>query len=250
METRQDVAEMLQSDDCIDLVIPRGSNQFVRHIMDNTRIPVMGHADGVCHVYVDRTADIDMAVKVSLDSKIQYVAVCNAAETLLVHSDIAPAFLPAMQQAFAAAGVETRGCGRTCSIIGCKPADEADWSAEYLDYIISIKVVDSLEEAIGHINRYGSRHTDAIVATDSAAAERFMGMVDSAGVFWNCSTRFADGFNYGLGAEVGISTGKLHARGPVGLDGLVSYKYKLYGHGQAMAEYATGGKKFKHDALI
>jgi glutamate-5-semialdehyde dehydrogenase len=246
METRLDVAEMLKLDDCIDLIIPRGSNAFVRHIMDNTRIPVMGHAEGICHVYVDKSADIGMAVRVSLDSKAQYVAVCNAAETLLVHKDVAGAFLPRMKEAFDAAHVEMRGCERTREIIAAKPAAEEDWDTEYLDYIISVKVVDSLVDAIAHINRYGSRHTDAIVAQDRAASERFMGMVDSAGVFWNCSTRFADGYNYGLGAEVGISTGKLHARGPVGLEGLLSYKYALVGHGHTMAEYASGERRFNH----
>jgi glutamate-5-semialdehyde dehydrogenase len=247
LETRQDVSEMLKQDDSIDLVIPRGSNEFVRYIMDHTRIPVMGHADGICHVYVDKSADIDMAVKVALDSKVQYVAVCNAAETLLVHQGIAADFLPAMQKAFDGAHVQVRGCACTQEIIGVQSATEADWDTEYLDYIISIKVVDSLDEAITHVNAHGSHHTDAIVTADKAAAERFMGMVDSSGVFWNCSTRFADGYNYGLGAEVGISTGKLHARGPVGLDGLVSYKYKLYGSGQIMAEYAGGTKKFLHN---
>ncbi len=246
METRQDVAEMLKLDDSIDLIIPRGSNEFVRHIMDNTRIPVMGHADGICHVYVDAAADVPMAVKVALDSKAQYVAVCNAAETLLVHQDIAPVFLPQMQRAFDEAHVEIRGCDRTRAIIDVKPASEEDWKTEYLDYIISVKVVDSMDEAIAHINHFGSHHTDAIITGDRAAAQQFMGMVDSSGVFHNCSTRFADGFNFGLGAEVGISTGKLHARGPVGLDGLVSYKYLLEGNGQAMGEYATGEKRFKH----
>ncbi len=248
METRQDVTDMLELDDLIDLIIPRGSNEFVRHIMDNTRIPVMGHADGICHVYVDAAADVPMAVKVALDSKAQYVAVCNAAETLLVHRDIAPAFLPEMKKAFDGAHVQMRGCESTRAIIDIPPAGEEDWKTEYLDYIISIKVVDTLDEAIGHINRYGSHHTDAIVTSDGEAAKRFMGMVDSAGVFHNCSTRFADGFNFGLGAEVGISTGKLHARGPVGLDGLVSYKYLLRGNGQIMAEYAAGEKHFKHQA--
>lgn len=249
METRQDVNEMLRLDDCIDLVIPRGSNQFVKYIMDNTRIPVMGHADGICHVYVDKSADVDMAVKVALDSKAQYVAVCNAAETLLVHEAVAEAFLPRMKEAFDAAHVELRGCEKTRGVIDAVPANDQDWDTEYLDYIISIKVVDSLETAINHINSHGSHHTDAIVASDEAAAERFMGMVDSAGVFWNCSTRLADGYNYGLGAEVGISTGKLHARGPVGLEGLVSYKYKLKGSGQAMADYAMGERSFVHKSL-
>lgn len=249
METRQDVAGMLRLDSLIDLVIPRGSNAFVRHIMDNTRIPVMGHAEGICHVYADKSADVEMAVKVALDSKIQGVATCNAAETLLVHEGIARAFLPRMKEAFDAAHVRMRGCPRTLAVIPVDPASEGDWDTEYLDYIISIKIVDSLDEAIAHINRHGSRHTDAIIAQDRAAAERFMGMVDSAGVFLNCSTRFADGYNYGLGAEVGISTGKLHARGPVGLEGLVSYKYRLAGRGQTMAEYASGEKRFRHRYL-
>jgi glutamate-5-semialdehyde dehydrogenase len=250
METRQDVAQMLKLDELIDLVIPRGSNAFVRHIMDNTRIPVMGHAEGICHVYVDASADADMAVKVALDSKMQGVATCNAAETLLVHRDAARSFLPRMKEAFDAAGVEMRGCPETLGIIGGKPASDEDWDTEYLDYIISVKVVDSLDGAIAHINRHGSRHTDAIVTADDGAAARFMLMVDAAGVFRNCSTRFADGYNYGLGAEVGISTGKLHARGPVGLEGLLSYKYLLDGSGQTMAEYAGGGKRFLHEKTI
>ena len=188
-----------------------------------------------------------MAVKVALDSKIQSVATCNAAETLLVHEGHRRG-VPAEDEG----GLRRGACRRCAAARGrwrsspCEPAADEDWDTEYLDYIISVKVVDSLDEAIGHINRHGSRHTDAIVTADDAAAERFMGMVDSAGVFWNCSTRFADGYNYGLGAEVGISTGKLHARGPVGLEGLVSYKYRLYGNGQTMAEYAGEGKKFLH----
>jgi glutamate-5-semialdehyde dehydrogenase len=250
METRQDVSELLKQDESVDLIIPRGSNAFVRHIMDNTRIPVMGHAEGICHVYVDKSADLEMAVKVALDSKIQSVATCNAAETLLVHRDVAFEFLPKMKEAFDAVHVRMRGDPETLGIIPAEKATEEDWDTEYLDYIISVKIVGSTDEAIDHINRHGSRHTDAIVTSDSAAAERFMGMVDSAGVFWNCSTRFADGFNYGLGAEVGISTGKLHARGPVGLEGLVSYKYRLVGHGQAMGEYAGGGKRFLHKRLL
>ena len=248
LETRQDVNEMLALDGLIDLIIPRGSNEFVRYIMEHTNIPVMGHADGICHVYVDRAADLTMAVEVALDSKIQSVATCNAAETLLVHADVAAAFLPAMAEACARAGVKLRGCPRTAAIIAVEPATDEDWSTEYLDYIYSLKVVDSLDEAIAHINRYGSHHTDAIITADSAAAERFLTMVDSAGVYHNCSTRFADGFNYGLGAEVGISTGRLHARGPVGLDGLVSYKYKLHGSGQRMADYAAG-RRFTHKRL-
>jgi glutamate-5-semialdehyde dehydrogenase len=249
LETRQHVAEMLKQDDFIDLVIPRGSNEFVRYIMNHTNIPVLGHAEGICHVYVDGTADIDMAVKIAVDSKCQYVAVCNATETLLVDSKIAKEFLPKIKTVFEARNVELRGCKRTRAIIKVKPATEKDWRTEYLDYILSIKVVDGIDEAIEHINHYGSHHTDAIVTQDKAAAERFLDLVDSAGVFWNCSTRFSDGYRYGLGAEVGISTTKIHARGPVGLEGLVIYKWKLLGAGQIVADYAEGKKKFNHKKI-
>jgi glutamate-5-semialdehyde dehydrogenase len=250
LETRQHVAEMLKLDDYIDLVIPRGSNEFVRYIMNHTNIPVLGHAEGICHVYVDAGANIDMAVKIAVDSKCQYVAVCNATETLLVDSKIAKEFLPKIKTAFDAKQVELRGCKKTRSIIKVKPATEKDWSTEYLDYILSIKVVDGINEAIEHINRYGSHHTDAIVTQDKATAERFLDLVDSAGVFWNCSTRFSDGYRYGLGAEVGISTTKIHARGPVGLEGLVIYKWKLLGSGQIVADYAEGKKKFTHKKIL
>jgi glutamate-5-semialdehyde dehydrogenase len=247
LETRQDVAEMLGLDEYIDLVIPRGSNEFVRYIMDNTNIPVLGHADGICHVYVAGDADLDMAVNIAVDSKCQYVAVCNAAETLLVDSEIAEEFLPKAKAALEQNGVELRGCERTASIIDVKPATEEDFSTEYLDYIISIKVVDGLDAAIEHINRYGSKHTDAIVTADKSKVERFMSLVDSANVFVNCSTRFSDGFRYGLGAEVGISTNKIHARGPVGLEGLLIYKWKMFGAGQTVADYSgPNAKKFSH----
>ncbi len=248
LQTREDVAQMLALDEYIDLVIPRGSNEFVRHIMTNTNIPVLGHADGICHVYVDGDADVEMAVNITVDSKCQYVAVCNAAETLLVDSKIAAKFLPKVKAALDENGVELRGCERTASIIDVKLATEADWSTEYLDSILSIRIVDGLYEAIGHINRYGSAHTDAIVTADREKAERFMALVDSANVLWNCSTRFSDGFRYGLGAEVGISTNKIHARGPVGLEGLVIYKWKLLGAGQIVADYAgpNAKKKFTH----
>jgi glutamate-5-semialdehyde dehydrogenase len=249
LETRQDVAEMLKMDENIDLVIPRGSNEFVRHIINNTNIPVLGHAEGLCHVYVDGDADIDMAVKITVDAKCQYCAVCNAAETLLVDSKIAKKFLPKVKIALEEKGVKIRGCKKTRSIIKVKAATEKDWSMEYLDYILSIKVVDDVDEAIEHINRYGSHHTDAIVTQDKMVAERFLDFVDSAGVFWNCSTRFSDGYRYGLGAEVGISTNKIHARGPVGLEGLVIYKWKLIGSGQIVADYAEGRKKFTHKKL-
>jgi glutamate-5-semialdehyde dehydrogenase len=248
LETRQDVAQMLAMDKYIDLIIPRGSNEFVRYIMDNTNIPVLGHADGICHVYIDNEADLDMAVNITVDSKCQYVAVCNAAETLLVDSKIAEKFLPKVKTALEENNTELRGCEKTTSIINIKPATEEDWSTEYLDYILSIKIVDGLDEAIDHINKYGSGHTDTIVTTNKEKAEKFMDKVDSANVLWNCSTRFSDGFRYGLGAEVGISTNKIHARGPVGLEGLTIYKWKLIGSGQIVADYAGGNpkKKFTH----
>jgi glutamate-5-semialdehyde dehydrogenase len=248
LETRQEVAEMLKLDEYIDLIIPRGSNELVRYIMNNTNIPVLGHADGICHVYVDGVADLDMAVNIAVDSKCQYVAVCNAAETLLVDEKIAKEFLPKVKAALEANNVEIRGCEKTRAIIDAKAATEQDWSSEYLDYIISIKIVAGLDEAIEHINHYGSNHTDAIVTNNKDKAAKFMDLVDSAGVFWNCSTRFGDGYRYGLGAEVGISTNKLHARGPVGLEGLILYKYRLFGTGQIVADYAgkNANKKFTH----
>ena len=250
LETRQDVAQMLALDEYIDLVIPRGSNEFVRYIMDNTNIPVLGHADGICHVYIDSDADLDMAVNVTVDSKCQYVAVCNAAETLLVDNKVAEKFLPKVKAALEEKDVQLRGCEKTVSIIDVQPAVEEDWSTEYLDYILSIKIVDGLDKAIEHINHYGSGHTDTIVTTDKDKARMFMDLVDSANVFWNCSTRFSDGFRYGLGAEVGISTNKIHARGPVGLEGLVIYKWKLLGTGQVVADYSgSEAKKFTHKSL-
>jgi glutamate-5-semialdehyde dehydrogenase len=250
LETRQEVDEMLTADGYIDLVIPRGSYDLVRYIQTHTHIPVLGHAEGVCHVYVDSRADLNKAVAIAYDAKVQYPAVCNAMETLLVHRAIAARFLPPMVERFRAGGVELR-CDTRCidefGITGVKPATEMDWRTEYGDLILSIKVVDSLDEAIAHINAYGSKHTDAIVTEDSAAFERFFAEVDSAGVFCNASTRFSDGFRYGFGAEVGISTYKLHPRGPVGLEGLVTYKYKLVGDGHTVATYAgAGAKPFTH----
>ena len=250
LETRADVAEMLRLDDEIDLIVPRGSNEFVRHIMNNTNIPVLGHADGICHVYVDAAADLDMAVRLCVDSKCQYVAVCNAAETILVHEDVARAFLPRLYDALQAQEVEIRGCPRTTRIIDVKAAVEDDWRTEYLDLILSVRVVGDLDEAVDHINTYGSGHTDAIVTRDRQAAGAFLDRVDSADVFWNCSTRFSDGYRYGLGAEVGISTNKIHARGPVGMEGLLIYKYKLLGDGHVVADYSgTDGQRFTHKPL-
>ncbi|MHC4133037.1 MAG: glutamate-5-semialdehyde dehydrogenase [Planctomycetota bacterium] len=250
LQTRQDVAEMLAMDEYIDLIVPRGSNEFVRYIMDNTNIPVLGHADGICHVYVDTDADIDMAVNITVDSKCQYVAVCNAAETLLVHEKIARDFLPKVKTALEENGVEIRGCEKTKSVIDTKEATEDDWKTEYLDLILSVKIVEDVDAAVSHINTYGSGHTDTIVTNSKNTAARFMDLVDSANVFWNCSTRFSDGFRYGLGAEVGISTNKIHARGPVGLEGLVIYKWKLIGKGQVAADYSgQNAKKFTHKKL-
>lgn len=249
LKTRSDVDEMLKMDECIDLIIPRGSNDFVRYIMSNSRIPVLGHADGICHLYVDEDADLDMALKIAVDSKTQYVAVCNAAETLLVHEKIAPGFLPELKKAMDGKQVELIGCPKTRSIIPVAPATEEDWKTEYLDYKLSVKVVSSLDEAIDHINRYGSGHTDGIVTREKEKAAKFMAYVDSGNVFWNCSTRFSDGFRYGLGAEVGISTSKIHARGPVGLEGLVIYKYKLIGSGHIVEDYANRSMSFKHKKM-
>ncbi len=249
LETRADVGELLGMDDLVDLLIPRGSNEFVRYIMDHTRIPVLGHADGICHVYADRACDPCMAVRVMLDAKTQYVSVCNAAETFLVHAAAAPALLPPLMSALAAKGVAVVGCARTAAATGCASATETDWATEYLDYKVSIRIVDSLDEAVDHVNRYGSKHTDAILTEDPAAAARFLERVDSGNVFWNCSTRFSDGFRYGFGAEVGVSTSKIHARGPVGLEGLVTYKYKLLGHGQTVDDYSSGRSRFTHREL-
>lgn len=248
-ETHDDIDQLLKCDDAVDLLIPRGSNAFVRHIMDNTTIPVMGHADGVCHIYADKNVDQDLAVKVILDAKTQYVAACNTVETLLIHKDAAQTLIPALAAAFRENGVELKGTPAVRAIAECTEANEEDFSTEYLDLIVSAKIVDDIDEAIDHINRYGSHHTDAILTTDDEAAEYFMDRVDSAGVYRNCSTRFADGFRYGFGAEVGISTGKLHARGPVGLEGLVTYKYRLYGSGQIVGDYASGKSKFNFKDL-
>ncbi|MBN2628875.1 MAG: glutamate-5-semialdehyde dehydrogenase [Spirochaetales bacterium] len=246
LESREEVQEMLALDKLIDLIIPRGSNSFVQYIMKNSNIPVMGHADGICHVYIDAQADPDKAVPIVVDSKTQYVAVCNALETLLINRSIAPTLLPRLKEALEARNVELRGCDETVGIIDVEKADEKDWETEYLDYILSIKIVGSPQEAIDHIHRYGSGHTDAIVTEDVTAAEDFMNRVDTADVLWNCSTRFADGFRYGLGAEVGISTAKIHARGPVGMEGLMIYKWRLYGNGHIVDDYSTGKKHFIH----
>ena len=249
LETREDVQSMLREDGLIDLIIPRGSRQFVQYIMDNSRIPVLGHSDGICHVYIDEFASPETAVKIALDSKAQNVSVCNAAETILIHEKALDGVLQGLADALKGAGVEIRGDAEIMKRISCKPAAESDWETEYLDYIVSVKTVGSLSEAIDHINRYGSHHTDCICTENAENASEFMRRVDSAGVYWNVSTRFADGFVYGFGAEVGIATGKIHARGPMGLEGLTTYKYKLIGSGQTMAEMKNGTRAYTHRKL-
>ncbi|MGM0399661.1 MAG: glutamate-5-semialdehyde dehydrogenase, partial [Halobacteriota archaeon] len=250
VEAHEEVDEVLDMDEEIDLLMPRGSTEFVRHIQDNTKIPVLGHTEGVCHVYVDDAADLEMATDVAFDAKVQYPAVCNAAETLLVHEDVAAEFLPAIAERYEDAGVEMRGDERTRSILDVSEATQEDWETEYGDLIISIKVVDSLPEATDHVNAYGSKHTESIVTEDAESADVFMRGVDAASVFHNASTRFADGFRYGLGAEVGISTGKIHARGPVGLEGLTTYKYYLEGDGQRVGTYSgADAAPFSHEAF-
>jgi glutamate-5-semialdehyde dehydrogenase len=252
LQSRSDVMELLHLEGDVDLLIPRGSKEFVAYMEQNSGIPVLGHGQGICHVYVDRTADVNKAVAVTLDSKIQYPAACNSMETLLVHQDIAAAFLPKVIAQLKKEHVEVRGCPLVLELVpeaNLSPAVEEDWSTEYSELIVAVKIVDSLEQGLDHIHKYGSKHTECIVTEDHVAAERFLQEVDAAGVFHNASTRFADGYRYGLGAEVGISNGKLHARGPMGIEGLTTYKYKLRGNGQTVAEYSSGARQFKHKAL-
>jgi len=249
LTSREESLGLLKLDGLVDLIIPRGSNELVRFIQDNTRIPVLGHADGVCHLFVDRSADLPLALRVALDSKTQYPAACNAIETLLVHQAIAPDFVPMVVGAFQVAGVELRGDAAAMALGVSHAATEEDWTTEYSDLILAIKVVPDLEAALEHIRAFGSRHTDAICTADGASADRFLASVDSAGVYLNCSTRFADGFRYGFGAEVGISTQTLPPRGPVGLEGLVTYRYRLRGEGHIAADYASGAKAFLHRSL-
>ncbi len=250
---REDVDALLALDGEIDLVIPRGGYDLVKHVMAKTRIPVLGHAEGVCHVYLDRAADEAMARSIVLDAKLNYPAACNAAETLLVHRGAAERFLPRLLGKLAAAGIELRACEKTRALAAgaaLAAATEDDWRAEYGAPVLAVKVVESLDEAIDHVNRYGSHHTEAIVTDDAAAAEEFLSRVDAAGVYHNASTRFADGFRYGFGAEVGVSTSRLHARGPVGLEGLVTYKYVLRGKGQVAGTYmGAGARPFRHEKL-
>lgn len=247
LETREEVNGMLRLNEYIDLIVPRGSNSFVKYIMENTTIPVLGHSAGLCHLFLDASANLEKAVAIAVDAKTQAPATCNTVETLLVHKDAASRLLPAVCDALRNAGVELRGDEMSRSIVTwMKPATEEDWSTEYLALILSVKVVDDLGAAIAHINRFGSHHTDAIVTEDAAAAELFQRRVDSADVFWNASTRFADGYRFGLGAEVGISTSKIHARGPVGLEGLTIYKWLLSGQGDTVAPFADGRRAFTH----
>ncbi|MFL6213422.1 MAG: glutamate-5-semialdehyde dehydrogenase [Blastocatellia bacterium] len=250
LERREDVSEMLKAEGFVDLIIPRGSNALVRFVQENTQIPVLGHADGLCHIYVDRAADLEKAAAIVKDAKLSYPAACNAVESLLIHRDVAREFLPAVVAMLKSEGVEVRADERSRAIledVTIAAATEADWRTEYCDLVLSIKIVDSLDEAVAHINTYGSRHTEAIITKDAAAFERFFAEVDAAGVYWNASTRFADGFRYGFGAEVGISTAKMHPRGPVGLEGLVTYKYKLVGAGQTVTDYSgPDARRFTH----
>lgn len=249
LETRAEVNEMLKMDKYIDLIIPRGSNEFVRYIMDNSNIPVLGHADGICHVYIDEAANVEQAINVAVDSKIQYVAVCNAAETILIHKNIAAQILPLLKKELDKHKVIIYGCERTREIIEVLAADDNTWKTEYLDYKVSIKVAADIDDAIDHINKYGSGHTDTIITDSNETANKFLRLVDSGNVLLNCSTRFSDGYRYGLGAEVGISTNKIHARGPVGLEGLTIYKWILKGNGQTVNDYASGNNKFMHKKI-
>ena len=233
--TREEALKMLNADKYIDLIIPRGGNKLVQFIKSNTKIPVLGHADGICHIYIDKSADIELAKKVVIDSKTQYPSACNSVETLLIHKDFA--YADELLNALKTSGVELID-------------NPKSWHTEYSDLRLAYKFVESTEDAIKHINEHGSGHTDSIITEDKHEAEKFMDSVDSSGVYHNVSTRFADGFRYGFGAEVGISTNKTHARGPVGLEGLVIYKYKLKGSGQIVKDYVEGVKKFHHIDLL
>ena len=249
LTSRKDSMAMLNLEKYINLIIPRGSNELVKFIQENTRIPVLGHADGICHLFVDNEANLEMALSVALDSKIQYPAACNAIETLLVHKDIAPVFLEKAIPLFDSNDVKLIGDKKSVELGLRHEASLEDWHTEYLDLTLSIKIVDDLDEAITHIQKFSSKHTDGIITENLSAANKFMNVVDSAGVFHNCSTRFADGFRYGFGAEVGISTQTLPPRGPVGLEGLVTYKYFLRGNGNIVDDYSSGKAIYTHKDL-
>lgn len=260
VQTREDINALLDQDQYIDLVIPRGSNELVRYIKEHTKIPVLGHADGLCAIYVDEHADEAKAVKVVVDSKTDYPAACNAVETLLIHESISATLFPKIAEALINAGVTLR-CDPLAKaalqsshlaaekVANVQDAVDKDWDTEFLELTLAVKVVPGLDAAILHINKHHSGHTDCILTEDKAIAEEFMTRIDSAGVYWNASTRFADGFRYGFGTEVGISTNKIHARGPVGLEGLMIYKYQLRGNGQVASEYGNGKKAYKHEPM-
>ena len=245
LEARSDVSELLSCYEYVDLLIPRGSNSFVKYIMENTSIPVMGHADGICHTYVDEEFDLDKSVRILVDAKTQYPSACNTTETILVHKNAVDKLFPSLNKAFNDAKIKVFAHENIIDKFdNAILATDNSFHTEYLEKTVNVKTVDNIDEAINHINTYGSHHTDAILTNIDSNADYFMNRVDSANVYKNCSTRFADGFRYGFGAEVGISTGKLHARGPVGLEGLCTYKYKLYGNGDIVADYADGKKEF------
>jgi len=249
VEGRESVGALLELDSVIDLVIPRGSGALVRSIQNATRIPVLGHAEGICHLYLDESADPLMAARLAVDGKCDYPAACNATETLLVHRGFLP-HLPGVARALLAEGVELRADPEARRVLPeAVPAGPEDGRTEYGDLVLAVLTVGTLDDAIRHIHRHGSAHTDAIVADDPAAGERFLREVDSASVFWNASTRFADGYRYGLGAEVGISTGRIHARGPVGVEGLLTTRWLLRGAGQAASDYGAGRRSFLHRSL-
>ncbi|KAK6337899.1 hypothetical protein TWF696_001377 [Orbilia brochopaga] len=263
VQSREAVKDLLDQDAYIDLVIPRGGNDLVRYIKSNTKIPVMGHADGLCATYLHSDAELSIAIDVVTDGKTDYPAACNATETLVVHSSVLATVLPGVVAALQANGVSVRCDADSLGALRAVPdsvlssagkailqaATDEDFTTEFLDLVIAVKTVNSLQEAVAHINAHGSGHTDCIVTSSESAAEEFCRMVDSAGVYWNASTRFADGYRYGFGTEVGISTNKVHARGPVGLEGLMIYKYVVRGKGHTAAMYGSGGKKFLHEKI-
>lgn len=245
--TREDVSEMLKLDKYFDLIIPRGSNSLVKFIKDNTKIPVLGHSDGICHIYIDETADINKVLKICVDAKCQYPSACNSVETILINKNVLSDILPKLCEELKNNGVLIKGDKQCLGVVSdLEQANDTDWKTEYGEKIVSIKGVENLDEAIAHINAFGSHHTDSIITENKENAEKFMLLVDSAGVYHNISTRFADGFRYGFGAEVGISTNKTHARGPVGIDGLMIYKYKLYGSGDIVSDFTSHKRSFTH----
>ena len=246
--SHDDVAQMLSEDKSIDLIIPRGSNKLVKYIQENTKIPVLGHASGICHIFVDESADFQKALKVIQDAKCQYPAACNSVETVLIHEKIAKNFIPIFIKKMNEVGVKVNG-DELSKKIDNSLGEVEEWAHEYGEKELSIKIVQNVEQAVNHINEYGSGHTDCIISENTNSVKYFMTMVDSAGVYHNVSTRFADGFRYGFGAEVGISTNKTHARGPVGLDGLTIYKYQLSGNGDIVSEFCSGERKFTHKTL-